>query len=123
MAATPKVTHSGHGGAGNIHSPSRDPGSPTPAEREVVAHTAERDAKLPCSSGRGGFGNIVDPCSRSSSHPPDTVHSLGRGGAGNMVHGGVASLGLLEMQEHREHHVKEGMCVFFCFMLFIFASN
>jgi Protein of unknown function (DUF3602) len=111
MTITPKVTHTGRGGAGNIRSPSRDPVSPTPAEREIIAHAAEGDAELPHSSGRGGLGNIVTPRSRSRSRPADAVHSSGRGGAGNIV-SGAAGQALLEEQERREHHAKEGMCVF-----------
>lgn len=111
MVITPKVTHSGRGGAGNIRSPSRDPVSPTRAEREIIAHAAQEDAELAHSSGRGGLGNIIPSRSRSRSRPADAVvHSSGRGGVGNIV-SGAAGQGRLEEQERREHHAKEGMCV------------
>ncbi|KIJ33120.1 hypothetical protein M422DRAFT_52572 [Sphaerobolus stellatus SS14] len=118
------VTASGRGGVGNIiRSPSRGPGPVSPArpvhtqsEQDVLAAAAERDAELPHSSGRGGFGNILGSRSasgsRSRSRPPGDVaaglHSSGRGGVGNIVLGGQGAV-IAEEEERRAHHHAEGI--------------
>ncbi|KAF9475298.1 hypothetical protein BDN70DRAFT_883874 [Pholiota conissans] len=114
------VYSTGRGGAGNLHSPSRD-GSrvrPTPdaAEQEVIRDYVAAHENVPFSSGRGGIGNIArsrsrdpnsdartatSPVRHTTTHISHTVHSTGRGGAGNIYPGDGISADVIDEQARR----------------------
>jgi len=92
-----RVTHSGRGGAGNVRSPSQEPGTIQEEllhERELIANDPNKTKAF--STGRGGAGNIRTPNTsvsrerssvRAASRDPPAgkrFTSSGRGGRGNI---------------------------------------
>jgi len=103
----------GRGGAGNIRSPSHDAHRDSRSIAEDAAETEYQarvvrehtEATTLHSSGRGGAGNISG--SRSRSRGPATVmHSTGRGGAGNIhaTDGSPSRLEALDERRLQGHH-------------------
>ncbi|KAF9218838.1 hypothetical protein BS17DRAFT_790517 [Gyrodon lividus] len=116
-----RIISVGRGGAGNIRSPSRDAfrdRSKTHAISENTLAETEYEAKLlrehaeattVHSSGRGGAGNISGSRSRSRGPAAVVMHSTGRGGAGNIHSGDSVKPDLLDQQERRQHPHHEGI--------------
>jgi len=113
-------THSGKGGAGNIRSPSRDADGQRKAAKEVDEYAkAHHDANAPITTGKGGYGNVLDRSRSRSKGPTSTsnnttsntprtstqsqVHTYGHGGAGNVAPGvGAHNEGHLKSLEEEE---------------------
>lgn len=104
------LSSSGRGGAGNIRSASKDATTiraEISREREVI--NAHREHEGPLTSGRGGYGNIEKPRSRSRSQQRTSLDTTatGRGGYGNIVEGHVGhDLERLDEEERRLHHLR-----------------
>ncbi|EIW71146.1 hypothetical protein M231_01781 [Tremella mesenterica] len=116
------VTHAGRGGAGNIRSPSREPGvrnaeaDETAYENKLVAEVRGRQIDEPFSTGRGGVGNISRSKSRSRSAVREHHEvSHGRGGFGNISEEDQALEGGKEKEKDglegevvvKHHHAEE----------------
>ncbi|KAF9477322.1 hypothetical protein BDN70DRAFT_810934, partial [Pholiota conissans] len=113
------VYSTGRGGAGNLHSPSRE-GSrmrpiPDAAEREVMREYVATHENIPF-SGHSGIGNFArsrsrDPNSdaRTATSPvrhittdiSHAVHSTGRGGAGNIYRGDGVRADVIDEKERQ----------------------
>ncbi|KAG8216537.1 hypothetical protein J3R82DRAFT_6684 [Butyriboletus roseoflavus] len=107
LTCNDKLFSVGRGGAGNIRSPSRDAHSITQdaAEAEYQAKLVHEHAEAATmhSSGRGGAGNISGSRSRSRG-PAAVMHSSGRGGAGN-IHAETSIIAEVLDEEERRQHV------------------